>query len=71
MSNNQIEKIKQFLYSEICERRDYSASRMCYEVLKFIEESEKLEKQLEELTAKKKQEEALDFLTKQAQELNL
>jgi hypothetical protein len=39
MSNDkQIEQIKQFLYSEICERRDYSASRMCEEVLKFIEQ---------------------------------
>ena len=36
MSNNQIEQIKQFLHSEICERRDYSASKMCEEVLKFI-----------------------------------
>jgi len=44
MSNNQIEKIKQFLYSEICERREYSASRMCEEVLKFIQNSEKLDK---------------------------
>ena len=40
MSNNQIEQIKQFLYSEICERRDYSASKMCEEVLKFIEQME-------------------------------
>jgi len=32
---------------------------------------ERLEKQLEEIMAKKKQEEALDFLTEQAQELNL
>ena len=36
MSNNQIEQIKQFLHSEICERRDYSASKMCEEVLKFL-----------------------------------
>ena len=36
--NNQIEQIKQFLYNEICERREYSASRMCEEVLKFIEQ---------------------------------
>ena len=35
-NNNQIEQIKQFLYGEICERREYSASRMCEEVLKFI-----------------------------------
>ena len=41
MSNDkQIEQIKQFLYSEICERRDYSASRMCEEVIKFIEQME-------------------------------
>lgn len=38
MSNNQIEQIKQFLYGEICERREYSSSRMCEEVLKFIEQ---------------------------------
>ena len=37
-NNNQIEQIKQFLYGEICERREYSASRMCEEVLKFIEQ---------------------------------
>lgn len=35
-----IEQIKQFLYSEICERREYSASRMCEEVLKFINKQE-------------------------------
>ena len=35
-----IEKIKQFLYEEICERREYSASRMCEEVIKFIESNE-------------------------------
>ena len=44
MSNNKqqtaVEQIKQFLYSEICERRDYSASRMCEEVLKFIDQIE-------------------------------
>jgi leucyl-tRNA synthetase len=44
MTNNKqqtaVEQIKQFLYSEICERRDYSASRMCEEVLKFIEQIE-------------------------------
>ena len=33
-----VERIKQFLYAEICERRPYSASRMCEEVLKFIEQ---------------------------------
>ena len=37
-SCNEIKQIKQFLYSEICERRDYSASKMCEEVLKFIEQ---------------------------------
>jgi len=37
----QIEQIKQFLYREICERRPYSASRMCEEVIKFIEQMEK------------------------------
>lgn len=41
MSNTQIEQIKQFLHNEICERRDYSASKMCEEVLKFIEQIEK------------------------------
>jgi hypothetical protein len=34
-----VERIKQFLYAEICERRPYSASRMCEEVLKFIEDN--------------------------------
>jgi len=38
MNNKQIEQIKQFLYGEIIERRDYSASKMCEEVLKFIEQ---------------------------------
>lgn len=37
--NGDMEKLKQFLYSEITERRPYSASRMCEEVLKFIEEN--------------------------------
>jgi hypothetical protein len=44
MTNNKqqkaVQQIKDFLYSEICERRDYSASRMCEEVLKFIEQME-------------------------------
>jgi hypothetical protein len=35
-----VEQIKQFLYGEICERREYSASRMCEEVLKFIYNNE-------------------------------
>lgn len=35
-----VERIKQFLYEEICERRDYSASKMCEEVIKFIENNE-------------------------------
>jgi len=34
-----VDKIKQFLHSEIIERRDYSASKMCEEVLKFIEQT--------------------------------
>ncbi len=33
-----VERIKQFLYSEICERRDYSASKMCEVVIEFIEQ---------------------------------
>ena len=33
-----VERIKQFLYEEICERRPYSSSKMCEEVLKFIEQ---------------------------------
>ena len=41
MSNTQIEQIKQFLYEEICERRDYSASKMCEEILKFIENNDR------------------------------
>lgn len=32
------EEIKQFLYAEICERRPYTSSRMCEEVIKFIEQ---------------------------------
>ena len=39
-----IQRIKDFLNSEICERREYTASRMCEEVLKFIQDSEKLDK---------------------------
>ncbi len=35
-----VEQIKQFLYGEICECREYSASRMCEEVLKFIYNNE-------------------------------
>ena len=35
------EEIKQFLYAEICERRPYSSSRMCEEVIKFIEQMDK------------------------------
>jgi hypothetical protein len=31
-----VQQIKQFLYGEICERRHYSATRMCEEVLDFI-----------------------------------
>ena len=30
------EKILDFLYNEICERRDYSASKMCEKVIEFI-----------------------------------
>jgi hypothetical protein len=33
-----VERIKQFLYEEICERRPYSSSKMCEEVLKFIDQ---------------------------------
>jgi hypothetical protein len=32
------EKILEFLYSEITERRDYSASKMCEKVIEFIEQ---------------------------------
>lgn len=32
------EQILDFLYSEITERRDYSASKMCEKVIEFIEE---------------------------------
>jgi hypothetical protein len=35
------EEIKQFLYAEICERRPYTSSRMCEEVIKFIEQMDK------------------------------
>jgi hypothetical protein len=33
----QQERILDFLYSEITERRDYSASKMCEKVIEFIE----------------------------------
>jgi len=32
------EQILDFLYSEITERRDYSASKMCEKVIEFIEQ---------------------------------
>lgn len=32
------EQILEFLYSEITERRDYSASKMCEKVIDFIEQ---------------------------------
>ena len=34
----QQEQILEFLYSEITERRDYSASKMCEEIIKFIQQ---------------------------------
>ena len=34
----QQEQILDFLYSEITERRDYSASKMCEKVVEFIEQ---------------------------------
>jgi hypothetical protein len=37
----QQEQILQFLYSEITERRPYSSSKMCEEVIKFIEQFKK------------------------------
>jgi hypothetical protein len=40
-ANWQQEQILQFLYSEITERRPYSSSRMCEEVIKFIEQFKK------------------------------
>jgi hypothetical protein len=39
--NHMAEQILEFLYSEITERRDYSASKMCEEVIKFIENNDK------------------------------
>ena len=35
------EQILEFLYSEITERRDYSASKMCEKVIEFIEKNKK------------------------------
>jgi len=35
------EQILQFLYSEITERRDYSASKMCEKVVEFIKQNQK------------------------------
>jgi hypothetical protein len=37
----QQEQILDFLYSEITERRDYSASKMCEVVIEFIEQYKK------------------------------
>jgi hypothetical protein len=37
----QQEQILDFLYSEITERRDYSASKMCEKVVEFIEQFKK------------------------------
>ena len=37
----QKEQILQFLYSEITERRDYSASKMCEKIVEFIEQTTK------------------------------
>jgi hypothetical protein len=38
----QQEQILQFLYSEITERRPYSPFRMCEEVIKFIEQRDRI-----------------------------
>jgi len=40
-ANWQAEQILEFLYSEITERRDYSASKMCEKVIEFIEQNKK------------------------------
>jgi hypothetical protein len=40
-ANWQQEQILQFLYSEITERRDYSASKMCEKVVEFIKQNQK------------------------------
>jgi hypothetical protein len=37
----QKEQILDFLYEEITERRDYSASKMCEKVIEFIEQNKK------------------------------
>jgi hypothetical protein len=37
----QKEQILDFLYKEITERRDYSASKMCEKVIEFIEQNKK------------------------------
>jgi len=37
----QQEQILQFLYSEITERRDYSASKMCEKIVEFIKQNQK------------------------------
>jgi hypothetical protein len=39
------EEIKQFLYAEICERRPYTSSKMCEEVIKYIEQMDKQQEQ--------------------------
>ena len=62
MSNNQIEQIKQFLHNEICERRDYSASKMCEEVLKFIEQMENNKQEQKQLLIDMMNDDAKDGL---------
>lgn len=34
---DKVHKIKSFIQSEICERRDYSASKMCEVIIKYID----------------------------------
>ena len=34
---NKVYRIKAFIQSELCERRDYSASKMCEVILKYID----------------------------------
>ena len=62
MNNNQIEQIKQFLHNEICERRDYSASKMCEEVLKFIEQMENNKQEQKQLLIDMMNDDAKDGL---------
>lgn len=45
--SNMLEDLKQFIYSEITERRDYTASKMCEVILEEISRLEKSKTELD------------------------